>query len=344
MNGLETPPVETTIDEAALLAAAEAADAGREIDPSLTNPPASQAAETGKQKDPASKGRTDKPAAAEPAKQSEPSAGTVPEPKAGDQPKEGDDADPDAPKPGDSKYVKAQKEAARLDKSWQNVNKLKEEIARKEQELAEREARLKSAPQPTGSQSQAGAENLPIERYTAEDYLAAAEKYKKEGKADLADAALELARQRQTLDAQKQQAESQKHLEAYTSRWNDYVKTVQGDPRFAALADPESPLSRNFQGVLKHPLFAPRPGIDGAQMAQEAVRVAEAFAAAETVPTLTQQIAELKKENERLQSLTSIPSSLPGEARTERKPEDQSFEEQEAELARRLAELDGSTA
>ncbi len=267
------------------------------------------------------------------AQEQKPDAKPKPEekPKADEKPKAEADLED---KPGDSKYVKAQKAAARLEKTWQNVNARKEELARQEAELTQRAQQLEQ--QKAQLQQQKPAQRDP-QKFTSKDYKDAAVEFRKQGETEKAAAAEQLAVQAEQTEQAELQQTQQQQQQQFLQHWNKELALVMKDPEYEDLKDVNSPLGKNMTAVLqKAPFLSQMP-----TGCRDAAWVAKAFTVAELVPGLQAKVSEQQKEIERLQKLTAIE---PGPVNTAGKDKlgEKSRAESEADLVAKLEEFDQS--
>lgn len=241
-------------------------------------------------------------------KNEEPEPGTKPE----------DDPEPKA------KTDRKAREAARREKTWLELEKEKEQVRslertlkEKEEELARREKRLAEP------------------RFDAADYEAAAERFERQGKDDLAAEARaragELRGKRLPTLEERLKSETESRKEFITS-WNRTLEALQKD--HPELGDEKSPLYKEVQKLLaENPELTHTPlglakALDYVETKREAARAAD----------LESELADARKEIERLNRALGIG---PGEA--PRRPREKSFTEMtDAERERHLMALSES--
>jgi hypothetical protein len=241
--------------------------------------------------------------------------------------KEGDETD--AEKKGDQESEKSKyaKERERKDRSWESLNAEKEQV-RKDREELERErqelqSRRQQAEQPVESKDDKG--------FTASDYDAAAKTFRDRGDDDLAEAAEKQAKDLREAD---QRAAGEGQHRKFLDTWHKAVSDeIKARPE---LADESHALSVAVQKLLKEDeVFSRLP--DGFK---RAVEIASLRIQAASVPSLTEQVATLQKEIDRLNG-----ERQPGGSGPTSKPKAKTFDqltpdEQDAELRRQAEEAD----
>lgn len=310
----------------AVQAAALAADQGDNA-PAQDTPPAAASAPA-----PASPEQTETSADSGEAhkQQPEPSKETPPTPPEGQKP--------------DSAFTKAQKEKARREKTWADINAEKERLAAKERELEERSKRFSEEqhrqrnPEPTPSKP----------KYSAEEYEAVAEDFDRKGEFDLAATARATAKQlreEQAKGAQPQRPEQGPAgvpqvntpfggmpQEQFMAGWQSNLEMLsKAEPD---LANKDSELGKTTAEMLRtYPLLSTYPtGI------RDAVGAAKLTIQARRVPVLEKELAATKAELERLNKTNSLRGGPPGMPPAGPKSiEDMSLDE--AEAAARAAAL-----
>ncbi len=202
------------------------------------------------------------------------------------------------PKP-ESAYTKAQKEKARMEKTWKQVQAEKEAVRRERDELQRQRAEIESKAKPKDDGP------------PAEVYDALAKKYEGEGNEAMAEMARQQAAQLRAKAAQgtapARQAEAWKTPE-FQTEWQKHVaELVQANP---ALSDPNDPVVKLTNGLVNDPAYGRyfKAHPDGIKMAYEVAQLQQRAGKAEA---LEKELAKVKAENERLSKLTSIRGSHP---------------------------------
>ena len=221
---------------------------------------------------------------------------------------------PPAPKPG-SKFSQAKKEADRRDRSWQTLDKEKEEFRtererlRTEVESLRRQSAAQAAPPSGPARDAHGA--------TAADYEKLATDYEAQGRDDMAEAARNRA---STLRPQPPAPGAAPAVDPVQSpefqrEWQRHTQElISADPE---LANPESTVVRAANTLLADSNYGRffRAHPDGIRAAVEVARLMRANAQnAETTQQLTAVRAEItaaKQENARLNALLQPRGSLP---------------------------------
>lgn len=208
---------------------------------------------------------------------------------------------------------KREKETARLDKTWENVNARKEILDAKEREIAQLEQRLRQ-PQRPQLQVPTMEDGTPI---TSKALFSARQDYKQRAREALTQGDYDTHREQDNLadEAEKagirvQQIEQQMATETQQRQWNDtwkggMQKAIEATPD---LSNPETELSKHVTQILEthgNELWLFKDGF------QRAVEIAQLRIDAADAPTLREQIKAKDKEIERLNGLTSIGGSGP---------------------------------
>lgn len=284
----------------------------------------------------------------EPAAQDEgarPPSETVTEPEAATQPKatvpESDDSKPDiSAEPGkeDTKYQKAQKEAARREKSWQALEAEKAEFRQQQEQFRKEmeEIRGQVVATPPAERKVSPAQAKDADGRTARDWQRWSEKLTAD--ADLAEAKGEIEQAHKLrLDAKGASYRAEDILEqaaivpasqsapSYSpEEWQ--AGCAQAVNKFPSLKDASSPLFQAAQVLLeKHDIFKAT-----AQGPLYAAEVAALQMESAKVSGLEAQIETQRKEIERLNGATALSGSSPARVPTSKRYEDMSPAEQEA--------------
>jgi len=280
-----------------LRAHAEALDAGEnpeapivEKTPASTNKPGEAGSEADGGRAP--EAETGKPSSETPTEGQEGKEG---------KPAEGQEAA--APKPGEkqpSKWAKAKKDQARFDRNWQKLEARSKALSDRERQLAQIEQRRQTQPQDMSQRP----------RFKSNDYWNAAEGFEAEGlrlMKDDPEAAQEKFGYARDARMQAQRAYEAEYKEAQTQAYqgfeSEWTKTaesvVKEEP---ALADPESQMAQDMIELLEaYPMLGQHP--QGFKYAHEVLKLRTA---AGGVSELRAENEKLKKENERLNGLTSL--------------------------------------
>lgn len=251
----------------------------------------------------------------------------------------------------EAKAARQQKENERYDRNWKKFQEQQEAFKQREAQLAERERRLAEQEQ-TRTQQRSSEPLKDDAGFTAAQYEAAAAKWEKEGKYDLADmanASAKALREQEAKGGSRGEAsqpnrqptakpEDTPRTAEFTAKWNSNLQELIATPEFADLGNKDSEL---FKATAKALQSEPRFSLfnDGIK---QAARIARLELEAASVPGLRTQLTEANKELDKLRKATS-----PGAGGTESRGGNKSFEqmtpaEQEAELKRRAAEEDGA--
>lgn len=308
----------------AVQAAALAADQGDNA-PAQDTPPAAASAPAS-----ASPEQTETPADSGEAQQQQ-----KPEPS-----KETPPTTPEAQKP-ESAFTKAQKEKARREKTWAEINAEKEQLAADRKALEEERKRLAEE-----QHRQPAKPEAPQSKYSAEDYDAAAKHFEAKGDYELAEQAKAKAAELRTAQQPRPEqgsaaAAPQNQVstpfgamprEQFMTTWQGTLeRLMKAEPD---LANKDSELGRTTAEMLRtYPLLNHIPtGI------QDAVAAAKLTIQARRVPVLEKELAAAKAELERLNKTNSLRGGPPGMPPAAPKSiEDMSLDE--AEAAARAAAL-----
>ncbi len=308
----------------AVQAAALAADQGDNA-PAQDTPPAAASAPAS-----ASPEQTETPAAQGEAQQQQ-----KPEPS-----KETPPTAPEGQKP-ESAFTKAQKEKARREKTWAEINAEKEQLAADRKALEEERKRLAEE-----QHRQPAKPETPQSKYSAEDYDAAAKHFEAKGDYELAEQAKAKAAELRAAPPPRPEqgsaaAAPQNQVstpfgamprEQFMTTWQSTLeRLVKAEPD---LNNKDSELGRTTAEMLRtYPLLNHIPtGI------QDAVAAAKLTIQARRVPVLEKELAAAKAELERLNKTNSLRGGPPGMPPAAPKSiEDMSLDE--AEAAARAAAL-----
>ena len=208
----------------------------------------------------------------------------------------------------DTAYEKAKKEAARKEKTWQQLEKEKAEVRAEAARLkAERDTFEKVMTQRSQPQVRPRDEHGE-EIYTSQEYRDAAKQFRRDGEhemADKAEYAAEVALKNETKAAQQRFQEHQRDMA---------FKVMDAEPE---LNNEESPLAQAVKSVFEEEAQRARqyqrPSIfhqtlDGFGLAVEVAKLRMKATAADT---LAKELKEARAEIQRLNSLTSVSASGP---------------------------------
>lgn len=202
---------------------------------------------------------------------------------------------PKAPEP--SRYAKS---VERQNRSWKELNDQKAALAKEREELqSQRTAFEQQRAQATQQQQEA--------EYTPEQYDAAAEKWEKEGKFDLADLARAKAKELRSQppaqaraanqpDPRAQEQTQQAQLEAQRKEW--WAKAAIDFPAVAKQGSPEQAAMQQF--------LQSEPGaLQSPKAMYYAARMVAAEAAAGRVPAMEAELGALRAKVKELEALTA---------------------------------------
>ncbi len=220
----------------------------------------------------------------------------------------GKDDKPDPEPAKGSKFEQARKEQERRDRSWQALEKEKQEFRAEKgallaqvQGLQREVAEMRKKPASTGpARDSHGA--------TASDYDELAKRYKDEGNDEMAKAAAERAEalRKQTPQAEPPAGESHQQPE-FQAEWQKHVQElVQATPE---LADPENPLVKATNTLISHPTYGRffRAAPDGIKAAYEvACLMRDAHTAGESKKQLAAAQEELKTARSEIERLNGL--------------------------------------
>ena len=203
------------------------------------------------------------------------------------------------------KMSRYQKEQARIAKAWKKNESEKEKLRAKEEELARREAEIEERASKSGNKTDGENDN---KTPSSDDFLELAKYYEDHGeyeKAELAKEESDKARNREILNFQSQKKQSeQTEKQKQDSFWNNANKFI-AQPENKELENAESNLGKAVKTVLSRDkrLYAQEDGF------AIATHIAKGEIAMLSLADKEKVIAELKKENKRLNELTAIGDS-----------------------------------
>jgi colicin import membrane protein len=315
------------LTETDLLAMAQAADEGRDFDPTpkKEEPKVEQVGSEKPSGDTDQKPATDEKAETKQEASSEVSATEEKSEEAKSslttQPSE-DKSESASEQKKPTRYEKAK---GRLEKEWEDVR------AEKARLKAEREAIEQAKAQREASQPGSEAPKAGSRRFSADDYREAAKSYREEGRDDLAKLAETKATEVETEERKEIEQKTQTELK---SAWDkNLLEEVEANPD---LKDSNSSLYKAVSEMLQnHAILRNYPaGI------KDAVGIAKIRLQAETASDLSKKVAEYERELAQLRKATTPASSQPsGPAKTKAFHE-LSLDEQERELMRMAGEVD----
>jgi hypothetical protein len=224
----------------------------------------------------------------------------------------------------EKKPTRYEKAKSRLEKEWEDVRAEKARIkAEREQIEAERARKTSETPQ--------GETKSSSRKFSAEDYREAAKSYRDEGRDDLA----KLAEQKAgDIEVEERKEVEQKTQAELKSAWDkNLLDEVEANPE---LKDSNSTLYKAVSEMLQnHAILRNYPaGI------KDAVGIAKVKLQAESASDLKKKVAEYEKELSQLRKATTPASGQPkGPAKTKAFHE-LTLEEQERELMKMASEVD----
>jgi len=224
----------------------------------------------------------------------------------------------------EKKPTRYEKAKSRLEKEWEDVRAEKARIkAEREQIEAERARKTSETPQ--------GETKSSSRKFSAEDYREAAKSYRDEGRDDLA----KLAEQKAgDIEVEERKEVEQKTQAELKSAWDkNLLDEVEANPE---LKDSNSTLYKAVSEMLQnHAILRNYPaGI------KDAVGIAKVKLQAESASDLSKKVAEYEKELSQLRKATTPASGQPkGPAKTKAFHE-LSLDEQERELMKMASEVD----
>jgi len=224
----------------------------------------------------------------------------------------------------EKKPTRYEKAKSRLEKEWEDVRAEKARIkAEREQIEAERARKTSETPQ--------GETKSSSRKFSAEDYREAAKSYRDEGRDDLAKLAEQKAGDIEVEDRKEVEQKTQAELK---SAWDkNLLDEVEANPE---LKDSTSTLYKAVSEMLQnHAILRNYPaGI------KDAVGIAKVKLQAESASDLSKKVAEYEKELSQLRKATTPASGQPkGPAKTKAFHE-LSLDEQERELMKMASEVD----
>jgi hypothetical protein len=224
----------------------------------------------------------------------------------------------------EKKPTRYEKAKSRLEKEWEDVRAEKARIkAEREQIEAERARKTSETPQ--------GETKSSSRKFSAEDYREAAKSYRDEGRDDLAKLAEQKAGDIEVEDRKEVEQKTQTELK---SAWDkNLLDEVEANPE---LKDSTSTLYKAVSEMLQnHAILRNYPaGI------KDAVGIAKVKLQAESASDLSKKVAEYEKELSQLRKATTPASGQPkGPAKTKAFHE-LTLDEQERELMKMASEVD----
>jgi hypothetical protein len=224
----------------------------------------------------------------------------------------------------EKKPTRYEKAKSRLEKEWEDVRAEKARIkAEREQIEVERARKTSETPQ--------GETKSNSRKFSAEDYREAAKSYRDEGRDDLAKLAEQKAGDIEVEDRKEVEQKTQAELK---SAWDkNLLDEVEANPE---LKDSNSTLYKAVSEMLQnHAILRNYPaGI------KDAVGIAKVKLQAESASDLSKKVAEYEKELSQLRKATTPASGQPkGPAKTKSFHE-LTLDEQERELMKMASEVD----
>lgn len=254
-------------------------------------------------------------------------------------------------KPAESKFTKAQKDAARLDKTWQAVNAEKERQDAAKAELETSRAKYEEDRKALEAERQKALPTLkPGERlkdesgkYTAEDYDAYAreimgdEAKTLEERQRLSENAYKIAAEMRQKEAQ---ASYRGEQQALATEWNKNMEAFAKAHPDLKLADASDPLAKEVGALINSsPEFTMFPtGFE------KAVQVAQWKIGAESVAGLQAENEKLNKEVKRLNEAMGITGANPTQSAKAKGLSEMKPDEAEAYMIQLANQADGIAA
>lgn len=227
----------------------------------------------------------------------------------------------------ESKLTPFQKERVRLDTSWKKVQQRQAELDKRAQEIEARAQQIE--------QQQKQATTKKPDGPSADDYEGLAKDFEAEGKMALAQSARQKAAQlreeAKTQPTGTRERFSQEEVATMQKQWAANLEQAGKDN--PELLQEGTPLRARVAELLKSTPILHQSG-DGILYA---VAYAKAELRAKRADELQAKIAELEKEKQRLEGLTSLPSGSAQPRATARKFDELSLEDQEAALREEAA-------
>ena len=205
----------------------------------------------------------------------------------------------------------------RLDRNWDKLNEEKAALKKEREEL---EA-LKQQHQD--------------DQTSPDDYRELAERYKEDGETELAELALEKAKE---VEARKTANEQSKVAESIQSNWIENLKDLQ--EQYPELKDSSSEMARGVENILDQ-----RPHLRAySEGIQDAVEFVVSKIAAKKVESLQKENGDLKAQVDELTKQTSVTGAPPGRESTPKNFDDMSQAQQREKLVEALRNADEQQA
>ena len=205
----------------------------------------------------------------------------------------------------------------RLDRNWDKLNEEKAALKKEREEL---EA-LKQQHQD--------------DQTSPDDYRELAERYKEDGETELAELALEKAKE---VEARKIANEQSKVAESIQSDWTENLKDLQ--EQYPELKDSSSEMARGVENILDQ-----RPHLRAySEGIQDAVEFVVSKIAAKKVESLQKENGDLKAQVDELTKQTSVTGAPPGRESTPKNFDDMSQAQKREKLVDALRNADEQQA
>lgn len=239
----------------------------------------------------------------------------------------------------DSKFMQAKKDADRRDRSWQALDKEKDEFRTEREQLRTEVERLRrSAAPPAASPS---GSDRDAHGATAQDYDQLAETYAAEGRDDMAEAARNRAQKLRTPAPAAAATVDPVSTPEFQSEWKRHTaELIQADPD---LANPESTVVKAANTLLADSNYGRffRAHPDGIRAAVEVARLmranAESAQTSRQLITAQEQLKAAQQENDRLNALLQPRGSHPAGPTPGERTLDQMTDSEADAFMRRLA-------
>jgi len=311
------------LTEADVLAMAQAADEGREYQPSTATE--TETKSTAEEK--VSGDNEQKPAPAETTEPKSLSDDKATEASKDESVKQDSSlttqsTEPKSDSASEKKPSRYEKAKSRLEKEWEDVR------AEKARLQSEREAITKER---EASSSGKETEKATNRRFAADDYREAAKSYRDEGRDDLAKLAEQKATEIEVQDKEEFEKKTQGELK---NAWDqNLLKEVEANPE---LKDSSTPLYKAVAEMLQnHAILRNYPaGIN------DAVGIAKIKIKSESASDLEKKVAEYERELAQLRKATTPASGQPSAPAKKKAFHQLSLDEQEHELLRMAGEVD----
>ncbi len=205
----------------------------------------------------------------------------------------------------------------RLDRNWDKLNEEKAALKKEREEL---EA-LKQQHQD--------------DQTSPDDYRELAERYKEDGETELAELALEKAKE---VEARKTANEQSKVAESIQTNWTENLKDLQ--EQYPELKDSSSEMARGVENILDQ-----RPHLRAySEGIQDAVEFVVSKIAAKKVESLQKENGDLKAQVDELTKQTSVTGAPPGRESTPKNFDDMSQAQKREKLVDALRNADEQQA